>query len=57
LFAFLFEDCPGGVRAEDMLKAMGKPLGVVIKADFPIKVKKTLITTDDIKPNTVLELA
>jgi len=57
LFAFLFEDRLGGLRAEDVLKAMGNPLGIIIKANLSIKAIQTTIARDNIKADAVVQLA
>ena len=56
-FVFLFEDCPGGIGAEDMLKAMGEPERIVIETDFSIKAIQTTIESNNVKVDTMVQLA
>jgi hypothetical protein len=57
LFGFLFEDCSGGLRAEDVLNVVGKPVGIVIKAKILVKAIEIFIANGDIEADAVVQLA
>ena len=57
LFAFQFEDCSGSRGAEDKIKAVDKPLSIVIKAKLLVKAIKIFISNGYIETDAVVQLA
>jgi len=55
LFAFQFEDCSGGIGAEDKIKAVDKPLSIVIKAKILVKATEIFISAYNIKADTMVQ--